>query len=35
MVLIGIDGYSYNGKWFDIQDHLAAVASRIASIRER
>jgi acetoacetyl-CoA synthetase len=32
VVLIGCDGYSYGGKWFDCRDRLADVAARLPSV---
>jgi acetoacetyl-CoA synthetase len=32
-VLFACDGYSYNGKWIDISDKLAAIAGRLPTLR--
>jgi len=33
VVLIGCDGYSYGGKWFDCRERLLDVAQRLPSVR--
>ena len=33
IVLIGCDGYSYGGKWFDCRERLTDVAKRLPSVR--
>ena len=33
VVLIGCDGYSYGGKWFDCRERLTDVAARLPSVR--